>query len=121
DIYTVEWSTHEWLHFIRHLPLRLSEKKMVELDAAFQLTESGNSEILAAWLLHVVNNKYEAAYPELENFLVTVGRRKFLTPLYKAMAETDEGLIMAKEIYTKARPNYHSVSVGTIDAVLDWK
>lgn len=91
---------------------------MQDLDKAFNFTNSGNSEILAAWFIHAVQNKYSAAYPALEKFLVNVGRRKFLTPLYQALIKTPEGKTMAKEIYTKARPNYHFVSINTIDALL---
>jgi hypothetical protein len=36
------------------------------------------------------------------------------------MAETPEGKMMALEIYTKARPTYHSVSARTIDKILGW-
>ncbi|MBN4051189.1 M1 family metallopeptidase [bacterium AH-315-M05] len=120
ELNTKEWTTHEWLHFLRHLPSETSTEKMGELDKAFNFTHSGNSEILAAWFIHVINNKYTDAYNVLEKFLITVGRRKFLRPIYKEMAKTEEGKIMAINIYGKARPNYHSVSTGTIDGILGW-
>jgi hypothetical protein len=37
------------------------------------------------------------------------------------MAKTEKGKVMAEEIYLKARPNYHYVSVHTIDKVLKWQ
>ena len=46
-----------------------------------------------------------------------MGRRKFLTPLYKAMVETGQKA-MADAIYEQARPNYHSVATGTMDELL---
>ena len=46
------------------------------------------------------------------------GRRKFLTPLYAKLVETESGKALAKEIYTVARPGYHSVSRDTIDEIL---
>jgi len=57
----------------------------------------------------------------MENFLTSMGRRKFLKPLYQKMAENPAMLEMAKLIYAKARPTYHSVSTGTIDALLHWQ
>jgi leukotriene-A4 hydrolase len=117
---TKDWSTHEWLHFLRGLPASTSLKEMAKLDAAFGFSESGNSEILAQWLVTAIHVGYEPAYPALEKFLVTVGRRKFLTPLYKELVKTPEGLQRARDIYAKARPNYHSVAVGTIDEVVMW-
>ena len=117
---TDDWSTHEWLHFLRGLPESTRVNEMAALDQAFGFTESGNSEILAQWLVTAVHVGYEPAYPALEEFLITVGRRKFLTPLYKELAKTPEGLARARNIYAKARPNYHSVSVQTIDEVVKW-
>ena len=78
-------------------------------------------EILGAWLLKVVNSKYEPAYPVLEKFLLTVGRRKYIQPLYAAMAKTPAGAEMALRIYERARPGYHSVSQSAIDQVLGWR
>ncbi len=117
---TGEWTTHEWLHFLRGLPTELTTPQMQELDAAFKFSASGNSEVLHAWLHHVIANRYEPAYPALEGFLTGMGRRKFLQPLYQRMAETDDGLEMARKIYTTARPSYHSISTTTIDEILKW-
>ena len=112
------WSSHEWLHFVRAIPADLSLEKMAELDEAFGFTKSGNSEVLTAWLEQSINHQYTAAYDRLEEFLINTGRRKFLMPLYKAMILTEEGKQMAKDIYTKARPNYHFVSYDSIDKLL---
>ena len=121
DLLTKKWSSHEWLHFIRQIPNDISVQQMKELDDYLQFTYSGNSEILAAWMVHVIRNQYEPGYENLENFLVSAGRRKFLVPLYGEMAKTDSGLEMAREIYAKARPNYHYVSTSTIDEMLGWQ
>ena len=121
DLKTADWSSHEWLHFLRALPEGLSQEQMAELDAAFGFSASGNAEVLHAWLHHVIANRYEPGYPALEAFLTGMGRRKFLQPLYQRMAESEDTLAMAKEIYAKARPGYHSVSTNTIDAILSWQ
>ncbi|HEX2122798.1 MAG TPA: M1 family metallopeptidase, partial [Thermoanaerobaculia bacterium] len=117
---TQKWSTHEWIHFLRHLPKSLTVQQMAQLDAAFQFTRSGNSEILHEWLMNAIDKKYEPAYDALERFLLRQGRRKFLKPLYQKLAETADGLARARAIYEKARPMYHSVSYRTIDQILHW-
>ena len=121
DLATQEWSTFEWMHFLRHLPDSLGTARMAELDGAFGFTRSGNSEIVAAWLEQCIANDYSPAYEKLDQFLTTVGRRKFLTPLYEALLKTEKGKAMAQNIYRAARPNYHAVSVRTMDDLLDWK
>ncbi|HET7434921.1 MAG TPA: M1 family metallopeptidase [Thermoanaerobaculia bacterium] len=115
---TQNWSTHEWIHFLRHLPKTLSREQMAQLDAAFHFTQGGNSEILHEWLMNAIEHKYEPAYDALEKFLLRQGRRKFLKPLYQKLAETPEGMERARGIYTKARPMYHSVSYRTIDQIV---
>lgn len=115
---TKDWSSHEWLHFIRMLPENMSQQQMAELDKAFNFTNSGNSEVLAAWFIHAIRNNYTTADKALETFLTNVGRRKFLVPIYKALIATPEGKKKALAIYAKARPNYHAVSTVTLDEML---
>ncbi|MGB0175905.1 MAG: M1 family metallopeptidase [Owenweeksia sp.] len=116
---TDKWTTHEWLHFINHLPEDISKEKLAQLDKVYGFTASGNSEIAAAWFQPAIRNNYEPAYPRVEQFLINVGRRKFLTPTYEALLESNKEE-MAKNIYTKARPNYHAVSRDTMDKLLDY-
>lgn len=114
---STEWSSHEWQHFIETLPRDIGADKMAEIDSVFDLTNSGNSEIQFDWYQLAILNQYQSAYPLIETFLIEVGRRKFLTPLYSDMVATGQK-DWAKQIYAKARPNYHSVSYNTIDGIL---
>lgn len=115
------WSTQEQLHFLRSLPKSLDSAKMAALDEAFGLTRSGNSEVAAELLLMSVRNGYSPAYPRLESFLVEVGRRKFLKPLYEELVKTPEGRERAVAIYSKARAGYHPMAVATVDGILNLK
>ena len=121
QIDTAQWTTHEWLHFLRHLPEEMTYEQMQDLDLNYKLTQSGNSEIACVWLEHAIRNQYKDAYFRLEKFLIKVGRRKFLTPLYRTMVRTKGAKEMALSIYEKARPGYHSVAQGTMDALLGYK
>lgn len=112
------WSSHEQLHFLRSLPKSVDAAKMKDLDAAFGLTQSGNSEVVSEWLLLAVRNGYSPAYPRLESFLVEVGRRKFLKPLYEELVKTPEGRERAIGIYAKARAGYHPMAVATVDGIV---
>ena len=119
SIKTNKWSPHEWLHFIRHLPTDLSQSKMKEIDNTFTFSKSTNSEIQAAWYeLSIKNGYFENNLKEIEAFLIKVGRRKFLTPLYRAFKESGN-LEIGQKIYAKAKPNYHAISTTTMDALLE--
>ena len=115
---TTRWSTQEWLRFLNQMPPKLGSAGMKRIDDAFHLTGSGNDEILAEWLLMAVKNRYEPANPKLTLFLETVGRRKYIKPIYEEMAKTAEGRTRAMRIYEVARPVYHPIAQTTIDAVL---
>ena len=118
---TKGWTPWHWLHFLRSLPAELTAEQMGQLDAAFSLTESGNAEIVGEWLELAARCHYEPAYARMESFLLEVGRRKFLTPIYRALASSEEGRVLATKIYAKARPGYHAISRGTIDGILQVK
>ena len=111
------FTTHHWLYFLRGLK-NMNAKKLSDLDTRFNLTSTGNSEIACDWFKHCIENNYKEAFPALEGFLIKVGRRKFLQPLYERLAKTEENKTWAKEVYKKARPGYHSVSYNTIDSIL---
>ncbi|HWC97099.1 MAG TPA: M1 family metallopeptidase [Candidatus Sulfopaludibacter sp.] len=108
------WTTHQWLHFLR----TRQNPDMAELDREFQFTQTGNSEILAQWLLMAVQQNYQPAMPRMVQFLCSVGRRKFLKPLYAELMKTPDGQEYAREIYRRARPGYHPIAQTTIDAML---
>jgi aminopeptidase N len=108
------WSTQEWLHFLRIQ----DPPDMPRLDREFHLTDSGNFEILHQWLLMAVKAGYEPALPKIEPFLCSVGRRKFLRPIYTELMKTPEGRARARAIYAKARLTYHPIAQDAIDAIV---
>jgi leukotriene-A4 hydrolase len=116
---TQEWSTHEWLHFLKNLPASLTLQQMKALDDFGNFSASGNAEIVTAWGVLSIRNKYEKMYPKIETFLINTGRRKFLSPLYNEMIKTEDGKKRAKAIYQKARSNYHFVATNTFDKLLE--
>jgi aminopeptidase N len=112
-----DWTTQQWLHFLRFLPPQLSKEQLAELDRTFKLTETGNAEIAHVWLLISIRNNYEPAYPRLETYLTSIGRQKLIKPLYEELMKTPAGAARARAIFQKARPGYHPIaqtSVGKI-------
>ncbi|MEO6810525.1 MAG: M1 family metallopeptidase [Isosphaeraceae bacterium] len=119
DLDTAAWSTHEWLRFLRDLPARLANDRMAELDAAFHLTDAGNTEVAAQWLQMAIRNSYQPADARLDQFLTTIGRRKYLMPLYGELVRTPAGKARAKALFAKARPSYHPIAVDSVERLLN--
>ncbi|MBX7109750.1 MAG: M1 family metallopeptidase [Chitinophagales bacterium] len=118
---TKNWVAQQWIYFLQGLPKKLSADQMTELDATFKFTSTGNSEIAVEWFERAISSQYTPAYAAMESFLMSVGRRKFLMPLYEAMMQSEETKPMALTIYRKSRQNYHSIATGSVDEILDWK
>ena len=113
------WNTAERLRFLNALPRELARPRLEELDGAFRLSESGNSEVLFAWLQLALANRYEPAVPAAERFLLGMGRRKFVSPLFETlMGEAEWGRPIAQRVYARARLGYHSVTTDRVDQVM---
>lgn len=112
---TNRWTVHEWLYFINNLPNDISISKLESLDHQFKLTQSTNNEIAHAWLLLNINRNNPTVNSRLEDYMVSIGRRKLIVPLYKALLRDPKRLAFTKAIYKKARPGYHPLAQGTID------
>ncbi len=118
DSINKNWTTHEWLQFLRKLPHPSSLTQMERLDKAFAFTNTNNSEIAFEWYMLALKSNYTPAYENLEKFLLRVGRKKFVKPIYTAMAnkenKTDGLLKMAKAIFEKAKNNYHPATTKSV-------
>ena len=113
------WSTHEWLHFLRQLPQPLDLKLMKQLDVSYALTGVGNSEIADVWYVQAIASGYKKAYPAMEKFMKSVGRKKFLQPLYTELVKTEDGKKLAQRILEEAAPNYHPLTTKKIRSIVN--
>jgi aminopeptidase N len=116
---TEGWTTNEWQRFLDNLPQPLTTKQLADLDNTFHF-ENMNAVVQRSWFPNVIEAGYQPAYPALEKFLTSIGRRYLLRPVYLKLAETPEGLAFARQVYTIARPGYHSLTQQGIDIVLKW-
>jgi len=112
------WSTQEWQHFLDNMPATLPRTKLDELEKAFSLSQSGNAEIAFSWFRVAIRNDYTPAYPALERYLTTIGRRKLVRPLYDDLMKSARGSELARSIYAKARPGYHPITQTAVDAIV---
>ncbi len=113
-----DWTTQDWLYFLNNLPVTLSAEQLSELDAAFDLTEAGNNEIAHSWLRIAIRNDYQPAWPRLENYLLTIGRNKLVRPLYTDLMATPGGAAFARDVFERARPGYHPLTVRVNERIL---
>lgn len=121
DLPTKEWSTHEWLHFIRSLNPKMEQPLADQLNREFNLSKHGNSEIRFAWLISRIGASDVSLINDTDQFLGSVGRRKFVLPLYRAMSRKPEIYPTAKDIYKRHRSGYHAVTRQSVDELFNTK
>jgi leukotriene A-4 hydrolase/aminopeptidase len=110
DIDSDSWTYHQWKYFLDGMPKALSQEQMEELDRVFNLTASTNNEIAFSWLRIAIRNNYQPADDRLEDFLTSIGRNKFLRPLYQDLMDAGKADVASK-IFEKAKPGYHPLTV----------
>ncbi len=116
---TKGWTTNEWQRFLDNLPQPVAPARLADLESTFHF-ENMNAVVQRSWFPNVIESQYEPAYPALETFLTSIGRRYLLRPVYQKLAETPEGLEFARRVYATARPSYHSITQQGIDIILEW-
>lgn len=119
SICEMDWAIQQKIHFIRNIPADISKEKFEELDKACDFTNSTNSYIAMVWYEQAIKQDYHGNNidQKIEDFLMTVGRRWYVSTIFKALKASGR-LEEAKKIYENARPNYHSVTTNTIDKML---
>jgi hypothetical protein len=115
------WSTQEWIHFVDSLPRQMDAGRLTALDRRFMLTDSMNSEIAHVWFRLAIANRYTAAYPAMERYMIGIGRRKLIVPLYRDLASYPEGLELANKIFGEARAGYHPLAQTAVADILKAK
>ena len=103
-----EWHTNVKLAFLNYLldnKDKISEQIAKNLKNKLNLAEEYNAEIKYMWYLLALDKKMEEEIPNIENFLATHGRLKYIRPVYFAWIEKDFN--QAKEYFEKVKELYH--------------
>jgi aminopeptidase N len=112
------WSPTEWQLYLESLPVPASRELCAELERRFALTASGNYEVLVAWLTVALHASHDAVLPRVEEVLASVGRMKYLRPLYAALVARKETRPVAERIYKARREAVHPIARQLIEGLL---
>jgi leukotriene-A4 hydrolase len=104
------WSPAEMLVYLQNLPRVVDRAGGEWLDRELGLTARGNYEILVEWLTIAAGSDYEPAFARLREVLTSVGRMKYLRPLYGALGRSPRTRALAREVFAEAADRYHALS-----------
>ncbi|KAI8920600.1 peptidase family M1-domain-containing protein [Entophlyctis helioformis] len=84
------------------------------MDKTYHLAEIQNAEIKCRWQWLCLNAEYEPIFPAVTAFITSVGRMKFVRPLYRALAKCKNGRELAVKTFTEHRSFYHPICAGMV-------
>ena len=112
---TKQWTANEWMKFLNDIDEKASAAQLKELDKAFGLSKTGNNEVAFRFLRASVHAGNRDVRPALEAFLMSVGRQKFVVPLYTALRKNPQDKAWADSVYKKSRERYHPATQKSVD------
>lgn len=113
-----KWNATESMYFLNYINNKANAKQLQELDQAFQLGKTENKEIAFRFYLASINANYAANQAGLEGFLMSVGRKKFVLPLYSALLKNPTTKQWAQNLYNKAKPRYHPETQAGVNKLM---
>lgn len=113
-----DWNAAEWMKFLNDIDNKASAPRLEQIDRAYGLADTKNNEVAFRFYRAAVHAGYRAVRPQLEAFLMSVGRQKFVVPLYAALRDKPQDRAWAEEIYGKARERYHPETQQSVDKVM---
>jgi len=112
------WSADETLLFLKGLPRPLPEQDCAWLEREMGLESVRNYEIAVEWLTVAAASDYAPCFPRVREVLSTVGRMKYLRPLYGALAASPRTRALALDLFGRTQGRLHMLSRQVVEAVL---
>lgn len=112
------WSPDHWQAYLAQLGEPAEPGLLAALDDAYDLTRTGNHDVLSAWLLLGLRSRYAPAVDATVALVSRMGRLKDLKTLYVALAERDDTRALARSTFAENRGRYHHIAVGVVEARL---
>lgn len=114
DLDTRQWNATEWMKFLNDIDGKTNAARLKELDRAFGVGKTGNNEVAFRFYRASINAGYRDIRPQLEAFLTSVGRQKFVVPLYAALRKNPQDKAWAEGVFRKARERYHPATQKSV-------
>jgi hypothetical protein len=112
------WSPTEWQLYLESVPRPAPAELCAALDERFGLTDSTNHEVLVGWLVLALASSYHRVVPRAEEVLGSVGRMKFLRPLYLVLASDERTRPIARRTFERFASGYHPIARQIVESVL---
>jgi leukotriene-A4 hydrolase len=90
--------------------------RMLELESAFVLSSRSTPPLV--WLTHSIRANYAPGLTAVERILMRGGPNNWMVVLYRTLAETPQGMTLARSIFEQAAPRYLDSVRSSIEQIL---
>jgi len=104
-----EMTSKDICYYLQSLPRNPKIFKLEHLDHQFGFSKTIDPEVRTQWYRLALPQNFKPAMETVPDFLASVGRGKFVVPVYSALAETKKGRKLAQSIYEKNKSFYSSL------------
>ncbi len=88
---------------------------MAHMAASYDMGSVGNCEVKFRWQWLALNARYTPILPDVVQFVTTMGRMKYVRPLYRAMLKSgEEGAALARRTFLAHRDFYHPICAAMV-------
>jgi aminopeptidase N len=115
ELNTKQWTATEWMKFLNDIDGKASAAQLKELDAKFGLAKTGNNEVAFRFYRASIKAGNRDIREPLHAFLMSVGRQKFVVPLYAALLKNPDDKEWAIGVFKEARARYHPATQASVD------
>ncbi|KAI9345247.1 hypothetical protein BDR26DRAFT_856601 [Obelidium mucronatum] len=119
-----EFSTNQTVVFLETLMTEASSANGVKfsiavldtMDSVYKFTVGRNCEIRCRWQELCLASGREVIFPEVVDFVTTMGRMKYVRPLYRALKKcSTAGEKLARETFLKHKGFYHPICAQMVE------
>ncbi|KAL2912780.1 Leucyl aminopeptidase yscIV [Polyrhizophydium stewartii] len=84
------------------------------MDRIYDLTSITNCEVRLRWQLLCLQSGMESIFPHVTAFASSVGRMKYVRPLYRELYKCKNGAELAKKTFLEHRSFYHPICASMV-------
>jgi aminopeptidase N len=114
------WGASSWQVYLSLTPETVPAVALAALDARHHLSSARNAELRVGFLSLAARSGYRAADGAIELALGSLGRMKYLRPLYAGLLRSgDAGRALARACFDRYHRGYHPVAATVLRGMLE--
>ncbi|MFL6657436.1 MAG: M1 family metallopeptidase [Massilia sp.] len=118
---TKAWKAIEWIKFMNDIDNKATAAQLKELDEQFKVGKTGNNEVAFRFYRASIHAGYRGIREPLRAFLMSVGRQRFVVPLYTGLRANAEDKAWGEAVFKQARERYHPATQKSVAKAMSEK